>query len=54
MTNTPRRILKRIPRTCSELLPDMVVEIKSAFERRSTLQEKIESFLQQGTAVGLS
>lgn len=45
--------LKRIPRTYPEILPDLVVEVKSAFERRSTLEDKIKLFLQQETKVGL-
>ena len=48
-----RERLKRIPRTYPELLPDLVVEIKSAFDRVSLLQEKIQLFLVQGTQVGL-
>ncbi len=45
--------LKRIPRTYPEVLPDLVVEVKSALTRRSLLEEKIELFLQGGTKVGL-
>jgi Uma2 family endonuclease len=48
-----RERLKRIPRTYPEVLPDLVVEIKSAFDRVSLLQEKIQLFLAQGTQVGL-
>jgi Uma2 family endonuclease/DNA-binding XRE family transcriptional regulator len=45
--------LKRIPRTYPELAPDLVVEIKSAFDRVGILEEKIQVFLEQGAQVGL-
>ncbi|VEP13539.1 conserved hypothetical protein [Hyella patelloides LEGE 07179] len=45
--------LKRIPRTYPEVLPDLVVEVKSAMSRRSLLESKIKLFLQEGTRVGL-
>jgi Uma2 family endonuclease len=48
-----RERLKRIPRTYPELVPDLVVEIKSAFDRVSVLQDKIQLFLEQGAKVGL-
>ena len=48
-----RERLKRIPRTYPELVPDLVVEIKSAFDRVSLLQDKIQLFLEQGAKVGL-
>lgn len=48
-----RERLKRVPLTYPTLVPDLVVEIKSAFDRFSRLQEKIELFLKQGAQVGL-
>lgn len=45
--------LKRIPRTYPEVVPDLVVEVKSALSRRSLLESKIKLFLQEGTRVGL-
>ncbi|MFB8789372.1 MAG: Uma2 family endonuclease [Potamolinea sp.] len=48
-----RERLQRIPRTYPEVVPELVVEIKSAFDRVSLLQEKIHLFLEQGTLVGL-
>lgn len=37
--------LKQVPRIYPEVLPDLVVEIKSAFEQVSTVQNKIVEFL---------
>jgi DNA-binding XRE family transcriptional regulator/Uma2 family endonuclease len=48
-----RERLQRIPRTYPEVVPEMVIEIKSAFDRVSVLEEKIQLFLDQGTVLGL-
>jgi len=48
-----RERLQRIPRTYPEVVPELVVEIKSAFDRVSLLQEKIQLFLEQGALLGL-
>lgn len=48
-----RERLQRIPRTYPEVVPELVVEIKSAFDRVSLLQEKIHLFLEQGALLGL-
>jgi DNA-binding XRE family transcriptional regulator/Uma2 family endonuclease len=45
--------LKRVPRTYPELLPDLVVEIKSAFDQLAPLETKIAGFINQGVNVGL-
>ncbi|WP_392435925.1 Clp protease N-terminal domain-containing protein [Chlorogloeopsis fritschii PCC 9212] len=45
--------LKRAPRVYPELVPDLVVEIKSAFDQFAPLQEKIQRFLELGVQVGL-
>jgi len=40
--------LKQVPRIYPELSPDLVVEIKSAFDQISTVQTKISNFLEMG------
>lgn len=45
--------LKRVPRTYPELLPDLVVEVKSAFDRLAPIQKKVISLVQHGIRVGL-
>nr|WP_322745537.1 Uma2 family endonuclease [Plectonema radiosum] len=40
--------LKQVPRIYPELPPDLVVEIKSAFDQLSTVQNKIFQFLEIG------
>lgn len=45
--------LKRSPRTFAELLPDVMVEIKSKTDRIKPIQGKIQTFLQLGTQVGI-
>lgn len=45
--------LQRIALTYPALIPNLVVEVKSAFEALPQLEEKIQSFLEQGTQVGL-
>lgn len=47
---------EKMPRTVryfSEIVPDLVVEIKSQSDRISTLQQKIAMFLDQGVQVGI-
>ncbi len=48
-----RSRLKRVPRTYPELVPELVVEIKSAFDQLASLQEKIRRFLDLGALIGL-
>lgn len=48
-----RERLKRVPRTYPELVPDLVVEIKSAFDRLAPVQEKIQRFLDLGARIAL-
>lgn len=45
--------LKRTKRDFVELVPDLVVEVKSKSDRVRTLQEKIQLFLQLGSIVGI-
>lgn len=45
--------LKRVPRTYPELAPELIVEIKSAFDHLALLQEKIQRFLDLGALTGL-
>ncbi len=45
--------LKGVPRTYPEFLPDLVVEIKSAFDRLISVQGKIMRFLELGVGVAL-
>ncbi len=40
--------LKQVPRIYPELSPDLVVEIKSAFDQLNTVQDKIYNFLKMG------
>jgi DNA-binding XRE family transcriptional regulator/Uma2 family endonuclease len=48
-----RERLKRVPRTYPELVPDLVVEIKSAFDQLASLQAKVRRFLDLGAKIGL-
>ncbi|MBD6616612.1 helix-turn-helix domain-containing protein [Komarekiella sp. 'clone 1'] len=48
-----RERLKRVPRTYPELVPDLVVEIKSAFDRLISVQQIIQRFLDLGVRVAL-
>jgi Uma2 family endonuclease len=48
-----RERLKQIPVTYPVLVPDLVVEIKSAFDPQGLVQEKIKLFIDQGTPLGL-
>jgi len=45
--------LKRTKRDFVELVPDLVVEVKSKSDRIKTLEEKIQLFLQLGSSVGI-
>jgi len=45
--------LKRVPRIYPELVPDLFVEIKSAFEQLSLLQEKVQQAISLGVKAGL-
>jgi len=45
--------LKWVPRTYPDLAPDLVMEIKSAFDQLAPLQEKVQFFIEQGVRVGL-
>jgi Uma2 family endonuclease len=48
-----RERLKQIPVSYPVLVPDLVVEIKSAFDPQGLVQEKIQLFINQGTSLGL-
>lgn len=48
-----RERLKRVPRTYPELMPDLIIEIKSAFDRLAPIQEKVISLVHHGIRVGL-
>ena len=45
--------LKRVPRMYAELAPDMVVEIKTAFDQLLFLQEKLQEAISLGVKVAL-
>ena len=45
--------LKKTKRDFLELVPDLMVEVKSKSDRLKTLQEKIQLFLQLGSSVGI-
>lgn len=45
--------LKKSKRDFVELVPDLMVEIKSKSDRIKTLEEKIQMFLQLGSTVGI-
>jgi Uma2 family endonuclease len=45
--------LRRAPQSFAELMPDLVVEVKSPPDNLSTLQDKIQSFLSLGAKVGI-
>ena len=45
--------LRRSPRSFAELSPDLVVEVKSPSDSIAKLRAKIDSFLEQGTQVGI-
>jgi DNA-binding XRE family transcriptional regulator/Uma2 family endonuclease len=45
--------MKRVPRTYPQIVPDLIVEIKSAFDSLSQLQEKMQEAIALGVRVGL-
>lgn len=45
--------LRRSPREFAKIVPDLMVEVKSASDRIKPLREKIQQFLALGTQVGL-
>ncbi len=45
--------LRRSPRSFAELAPDLIVEVKSPTDSVIKLEEKIRSFLNMGTQVGI-
>jgi Uma2 family endonuclease len=45
--------LRKSPRSFAELAPDLMVEVKSPSDSLKGLREKIDSFLSQGTRVGI-
>lgn len=47
------RRLRKSPRSFAELAPDLMVEVKSPSDSVKELREKIDSFLSQGTQVGI-
>ncbi|MGV0025468.1 Uma2 family endonuclease [Phormidesmis priestleyi] len=45
--------LRRSPRSFVELVPDLVVEVRSASDNMKPLREKIQKFLELGAQVGI-
>ncbi|NES23164.1 MAG: Uma2 family endonuclease [Symploca sp. SIO3E6] len=45
--------MRRTTRSFAELAPDLMVEVKSPSDSLSALRKKIQSFLSQGTTVGI-
>ncbi|MBD2773527.1 Uma2 family endonuclease [Iningainema tapete] len=45
--------LRQSPRTFAQIVPDLMVEVKSSTDRIKPLQEKIQEFLKLGTQVGI-
>ncbi|MGH2412520.1 MAG: Uma2 family endonuclease [Microcystaceae cyanobacterium] len=45
--------LRHSPRAFAKLVPDLMVEVKSASDRLKPLEEKIQQFLALGTQVGI-
>jgi Uma2 family endonuclease len=45
--------LRKSPRSFAELAPDLMVEVKSPSDSLKGLRDKIDSFLAQGTRVGI-
>lgn len=45
--------LRRAPRSFAQLAPDLMVEVKSPTDSVEELENKINSFLQQGTQIGI-
>ena len=47
------RKLQRLPRTFANIVPDLIVEVKSYSDRLKPTREKIQMFLSLGTQVGI-
>ena len=45
--------MKRSPRNFADLVPDLIVEVKSKTDRIKPLEEKIQQFLALGTQIGM-
>lgn len=45
--------LRRAPKSFAQLIPDLMVEVKSPTDKLKELKDKIESFLNLGTKVGI-
>lgn len=45
--------LRRSPRSFAEIVPDLVVEVKSPTDSRKKLKEKIQEFVEMGAKVGI-
>jgi Uma2 family endonuclease len=45
--------LRRAPKSFAQLIPDLMVEVKSPTDKLKELEDKIESFLRLGTKVGI-
>jgi Uma2 family endonuclease len=45
--------LRRAPKSFAQLIPDLMVEVKSPTDKLKELEEKIASFLRLGTKVGI-
>lgn len=45
--------LQRLPRTFANIVPDLIVEVKSSTDRLKPTREKIQMFLSLGTQVGI-
>jgi Uma2 family endonuclease len=43
----------RLPRSFTEIVPDLVIEIKSATDRISSIRKKINYFLRSGSKIGI-
>lgn len=48
-----RARLKQVPRTYAEIVPDLVVEVKSSTDRIKPLVEKLQTLLASGSKVGI-
>ncbi|MBC8123934.1 MAG: Uma2 family endonuclease [Gemmatimonadaceae bacterium] len=48
-----RERLKRVPRTYAQVVPNLVVEIKSGSDRVKPIVQKLQSYLEVGAVVGL-
>ena len=45
--------MRQSPRSFAQIIPDLIVEVKSASDRIKPLEEKIQQFLELGTLVGI-